>query len=211
MPRGLVIIGGGGHALVVAEAAIAAGAPIAGFLDDDPFAPLSAGAPRADRLGGFDRLDLLRDPAFAWIIAIGDLDARRGLLARLAALDPPPPVSVVHPTAVVSASASIEPGVFVAPGAIVHTRARIGEHAIVNTGAIVEHECRVGVNVHLAPGSVLGGRAAVGADTLVGLGSRVLPGVHIGSRCVVGAGAVVTENVADDRLAIGVPAVSRVR
>ncbi len=209
MGRQLVILGGGGHALVVAEAALAAGDALAGFLDDDPFAPLCSGSPKAARLGGMDALDLLRDPARAWIIGVGDLDARRDLIDRLHALAGASPV--IHPSASVSPSASIGGGAFIGPGAVVHTRARIGEHAIINSGAIVEHECVIGANAHVAPGAALAGRATVGRDSLVGLGARVLPGVAIGARCVVGAGAVVLEDVPEDRVAAGVPASTRVR
>ncbi|MCI0549163.1 MAG: acetyltransferase [Candidatus Rokubacteria bacterium] len=209
MARELVILGGGGHALVVAEAALAAGNSLAGFLDDDPFAPLWTGSPKAPRLGGMDALDLLRDPARGWIIGVGDLDLRRALIARLEGL--PGAASVIHPRASVSPSASIGGGTFIGPGAVVHTRARIGEHAIINSGAIVEHECVIGANAHVAPGAALAGRASVGPDTLVGLGARVLPGVAIGARCIIGAGAVVVEDVPDERIAAGVPASTRGR
>lgn len=211
MTRHLVIIGGGGHALVVADAALAAGDALAGFLDDDPFAPLWTGSPRAARLGGMESLELLKESAGAWIIGIGDLDLRRTLIARLEGLGVPPAASLVHPRAWVSPSASIGEGVFMGPGALVHTRARIGNHAIINSGAIVEHECVIGANAHVAPGAALAGRAAVGADTLVGLGASVLPRVTIGARCVIGAGAVVVQDIPDDRAAAGVPALSRIR
>jgi sugar O-acyltransferase (sialic acid O-acetyltransferase NeuD family) len=209
MARQLILVGGGGHALVVAEAALAAGDALVGFLDDDPFAPLCAGSPKAARLGGMDAVDLLRDPGRGWIIGVGDVDVRRALIERLHALAGAS--AVIHPAASVSPSASIGGGAFIGPGAVVHTRARIGDHAIINSGAIVEHECVVGPNAHVAPGAALAGRATIGRDSLVGLGARVLPGVVIGARCVIGAGAVVLEDVPEDRVAAGVPASTRVR
>ena len=41
------------------------------------------------------------------------------------------------------------------------------------------------------------------------LGQRVtvLPGVRIGARCIIGAGAVVVNDIPDDSLAVGNPAV----
>ena len=50
---------------------------------------------------------------------------------------------------------------------------------------------------------------AIGADTWVGAKATVTPGVTIGARCTVGAGAVVTDDVPDDHLAVGVPARNR--
>lgn len=51
----------------------------------------------------------------------------------------------------------------------------------------------------------------VGADTWIGAKATITPGVTIGARCVIGAGAVVTRDVADDHVALGVPARARPR
>jgi len=199
----IVLVGGGGHALVVVEAACLAGLPLAGFLDDDPECALTAAAPELARLGPLDHY--AAHPRHALFLALGGLSHRRRALDRMRQpLLPPTPI--VHPGAHRSPSAGLGPGVFVGPGAIVHTRAHIRAHCVLNSGCIVEHECELGENVHIAPGAVLGGRVTVGADTLVGLGARVLPNLRIGERCTVGAGAVVTRDVPDGQTVAGVPA-----
>jgi sugar O-acyltransferase (sialic acid O-acetyltransferase NeuD family) len=152
-------------------------------------------------LGKLDELDGTLEPWY--ILALGDLDTRRGLIDRLRAARS---VGITHVTAYVSVSADLKRGVFVGPHAVVHTAAVVWDHAIVNTGAIVEHECEVGENVHVAPGAVLGGRVRVGQDTLIGIGARVIPGVRIGAGCIVGAGATVIRDVADGARVVGVPA-----
>lgn len=218
---GLILIGGGGHALVVAEAAAMSGRPIRGFLDDDAAAALGTaegiltgpGSPvlRIERLGGMaDAADLTRFGRCEVILAIGDLRARRERIAGLGALPKGVKLAtIVHPRAIVSPSATIEAGVFVGPGAVVHTRARIGAHAIINSGAIVEHECRIGENVHVAPGAALGGRVSVEADTLMGIGSRVLPNMQIGRGSTIGAGAVVVRRVGRLTTVVGIPGLDR--
>jgi acetyltransferase EpsM len=215
----VVIIGGGGHALVVAEAAMMSGLRIAGFLDDNPAAPLGAilidhphPFPAPPHLGPIRQLSDLAQKHL--VIGLGDLRTRRAVIRSMSAPAPqgPPaavracPVTVVHPRASVSPSAMMGPGVFVGPMAVVHSRARIGAHAIINSGAIVEHDCVIEENAHIGPGAVLAGSARVGTDTLVGAGARVLPGVAIGAHCTVAAGAVVTRNVPDGRTVKGVPA-----
>lgn len=196
---GLTLLGGGAHAMVVAESALAAGLRLAGFLDDDTDAQIGGLAPRLGTLGEYERITSEGRP---YIIALGDVALRGWLVRRLRA----PGANVIHPSAVVSPTARVEGGVFIGPNAVVHSRAAIGAHAILNSACIVEHDCVIGENSHIAPGAVLGGNARVGAGSLIGLGSRLLPGARVGSRSVVGAGAVVTHIVGDDATVFGVPA-----
>lgn len=218
---GLVLIGGGGHALVIAEAALLAGRPLRGYLDDDPACALAnylgPAGERAPRLGTLADLSTLESLGRCEaIIALGDIRARRALIKALAPSGDSTSLpkglklaTIIHPRAIVAPSATIEPGVFIGPGAIVHTRARVGAHAIVNSGAIVEHECIIGENVHVAPGAALGGRVTVESDTLVGLGSRVLPNLSIGRGSTVGGAALVVHSVGRLSTVIGLPAKDR--
>ena len=193
---GLVLIGAGGHAMVVAEAAAMAGFLVLGAYDD-------ASDAVAFRLLRVKRLGSLRDfKSGPFILALGDLPLRRRTLKGLKAHA----ARVIHPLSILHASARVGDGVYVGPAAVVHTFARIDPHAIINSGAIVEHECQIGENAHIAPGAVLGGRVRVGADTLVGLGARVLPNLSIGKGCTIGAGAVVVGDVPDRATVAGVPA-----
>lgn len=193
------LVGGGGHALVVADAARAAGFTVEAFWDDDPAAVLGEALPRAGSIA--DLADTESDAPL--IVTVGGLASRRNIIDRLGDRMF---ATVVHPSATVSPEARLGPGTYVGAGAIVNPRATIGAHGIVNTGAIVEHECAIGENVHLGPRSVLGGAVVVGPETLVGLGAAVLPRVRIGERCVVAAGAVVTHQIPDRTTAVGVPA-----
>jgi len=206
--RPLILAGGGGHALVIAEAAAAAGFEPVGYLDDDPDAVLGRLPNKVLHVGKIGELDRIADRG--WIMAIGGLAFRGRLIERLAQLELGRGAkTVIHPSAIISPTCSIGAGVFIGPGAIVNARAVIMDHAIVNTGAIVEHECIIGHNSHIAPGAVLAGRVRVGAQTLVGVGARVLPELSIGDRCVVGAGSMVVRSVVDEKMVVGVPARER--
>jgi sugar O-acyltransferase (sialic acid O-acetyltransferase NeuD family) len=215
----LYLIGGGGHALVVARSARSAGLRALSVIDDDASCVacsrlgLMLAGTIAGLAGGSVRLDA---PA---ILCVGTIATRRRLIDVIGA-------SVAFATVAdrsrqvdrVLALEGAQPdpgqprigaGTYLGVGAIVQPFARIGPHCIINTGAIVEHECELGENVHVAPGCVMGGNVRIGDDTLLGLGSRVLPGVRIGRGCTIGAGAVVTRDVADGRTLVGVPARAR--
>jgi acetyltransferase-like isoleucine patch superfamily enzyme len=50
------------------------------------------------------------------------------------------------------------------------------------------------------------GGVVVGAGALIGTGAQVLQYLKIGDGAVVGAGAVVTKDVADQAVVVGMPA-----
>lgn len=205
---GILFIAGGGHALVVADAALAMGLRLGGFYDDSESAALASGEPSSRWLGPIEGLSAKALVGHPWIVCLGDIALRRRVIDRLYGAEEDAR-RVVHPSAVVSPASVVCAGVFIGPGAVVNPRARVLDHAIVNSGAIVEHDCLVAENAHIAPGAVLGGGARVGNDTLVGLGARVLPGISVGQGCTVGAGAVVTRDVPEGATVVGCPARGR--
>ncbi len=46
----------------------------------------------------------------------------------------------------------------------------------------------------------------IGENCFIGAGAKILSGVHIGKHCVVGANSVVTKDIPDYSIAVGVPA-----
>jgi sugar O-acyltransferase (sialic acid O-acetyltransferase NeuD family) len=197
--RPLLVYGAGGHGLVVAEAAAAAGWEVRGFIDD--------GAEDGQTLGGWSVLRPGEEPDAdaAVIVAIGDNGARRRVAERLVQAGARL-VNVVHPTAWVSASARLSSSVYVGPHAAVNGEAEVGDGVIINTGAIVEHHCRIGGFAHVGPGAAMAGRVRLGALSLLGVNAAVRPDAWIGEGCTVGAGAVVVGDVPDGLTVAGVPA-----
>jgi len=212
MQSHIILIGGGGHALVVAEAFMLLNQTIDGCLDDAP-SPLisrvtsgqsSAKCFPVKYLGPVKQLHDFPHPKF---LCIGDLSARASVLAYIAAKPGPAPLwspALVHPAAFVSPSATLGQGTYIGPKAVIHSFATIGPHAIINSGAIVEHQCTIGANVHIAPGAALAGNVSIGPHTLIGLGARILPGRTIGANAIIGAGATVLRDVKDDETVMGI-------
>ncbi|MCW5632648.1 MAG: acetyltransferase [Rubrivivax sp.] len=211
MSPSVIVVGAGGHGVVVADALLAAGVPVLGFTDDDSHrhGQRVLGLPV---LGGDEALAAPDAPGLQLANGIGGTGlartARRGLRAelqrRLEAIGFRF-CTVVHPAAIVSRHAEVGASAQLLAGSVVQPRARIGAGAIVNTRAIVEHDVMLGEFVHVAPGAVLCGGVSVGEQAHVGVGAVVRQGLRIGPGTMIGAGAAVVCDC-DGGVWAGVPA-----
>ena len=204
MESGLVVVGAGGHARVVLEAIRAGGIfRVIGLVDPAPAAPTLLGVPV---LGDDAILPVLRrDGVGVAVVALGSNTLRERIGRRLRELGFALP-AIIHPSALLSPSASTGEGVVVMARAVIGTQTAIGDLAIINTGAVVDHDNRIGIAAHIAPGCALAGDVHVGDRTLIGVGSAVRPGIRIGADAVIGAGAAVVADVADGAVVVGTPA-----
>lgn len=115
-------------------------------------------------------------------------------------------VTLVHPSAVVSPSASLGTGTIVGAGVVVAAHTRVGAHVILNRGTLVGHHTTIGDYATLSPGANVAGRVAIGEQTYVGMGATILDHRSVGRDALVGAGALVTRDVGDRTHVQGVPA-----
>ncbi len=204
--RRYVFWGSAGHAKVVAGLVAAHGGRVVALFDNRDVESALLGVPVFVGEAGFqawassgERLD-----DFYALVTIGGAHGRERLAIqeRLAArglrIEP-----LLHPTAVVAASARLGAGTQVLAQAIVAADARVGAACIINHRASVDHECVLGDGVHVAPAATLCGLVSVGDGALIGAGAVVLPRLVIGADAVVGAGAVVTRDVPAGAIVIG--------
>lgn len=84
----------------------------------------------------------------------------------------------------------------------------IGDHCRIAHGCSFVSEDHVFEDPHtpIWKQGKLPGPITVGEDVWLGAGAKVLRGVSIGKGCVIGAGAVVTRDIPDYSIAVGVPA-----
>jgi sugar O-acyltransferase (sialic acid O-acetyltransferase NeuD family) len=192
----LTIIGAGGHGKVVADTAEACG------FDDVRFVDI--GWPARRQHGRWPITGLphagLEGPLFC---AVGDNRTRAKLFYDLDLGQSP---TLVHPSAVLSPSASLGAGTLVVAGAVINADAKLARGVILNTMSSVDHDCTLDDFVHIAPGAHLAGNVYVGARSMIGIGAVVREGVQIGADVMVAAGAAVIHDIEDGARVGGVPA-----
>lgn len=194
----LIIIGGGGHAKVIADIATANGYNILGFLDDNDAACEFSGI---KRLGKIEDCVKYSDKA-KFIIAIGNNTVRKNICQKY----PLHFATLIHPSAVISKYSQIGEGTVVMPNAVVNSHSKIGKQCIINTAAVVEHDNQIGDYTHLSPNAALCGTVKVGEMCHIGAGATIINNTSICDNVVVGAGAVVVKDITENGTYVGVPA-----
>ncbi len=114
--------------------------------------------------------------------------------------------TLIHPTATVSKKSTVDEGTSLNIGCIVAGFTRVGRYVQVNRGVTIGHHTVIEDYVTIQPGVNLAGNCHVGRQTYIGIGATIVDGVKIGAHSVVAAGAVVTKDLPDRVLAMGVPA-----
>ncbi len=194
-----MIVGAGGHAKVVAEAAQLSGWQIVGVLDD------ALGKSIYD----FPYLGLVSDAKTTqntyFVIAMGANYAREKIKTQLG--NRVNWATIVHPRAIVSPKVKIGAGTVIFAGAIVQPDTVIGEHVILNTGSRVDHDNTIADFAHVAPNAVLTGGVELEEGVFVGAGAIVTPGVKLKKWCTLGAGAVaIRGEYLENQIYVGNPA-----
>jgi sugar O-acyltransferase (sialic acid O-acetyltransferase NeuD family) len=171
----LILVGAGGHARPVAEAAVDNGHEVV--------ACAAKNQPDWLDVPMFGDDDQLPASLMGFVMGLGGVDPeglrRRLELFRRYTAHALVPVPLIHSRAFTAADAVVAEGGIVLAGAVVNAGARISEAAIVNTGAIIEHNAEVEAGAHVAPGAILLGAARVGSCAMVGAGAVVLPGATV--------------------------------
>ena len=196
----LSIIGAGGHACVIAEAAEEVGFAVKGYFADTA----SEHSVLGKWLGNDSVLVQMNDDmklalGFGFVSAEG-AKARKLAIDRLSHLEIE---TLIHPKSMLSGSADIGKGAFLPAGSIISSFATIDKYSIVNSGAIVDHHCQIGENSHIATGARICGGVVVGRDVLVGAGSVIKQGVSVGDGAVIGAGTTVLGDIGPSEIFLG--------
>ncbi|USD62241.1 acetyltransferase [Vibrio sp. SCSIO 43140] len=103
--------------------------------------------------------------------------------------------TVIADSAFVSPYSKIETGAQILPMAVIQTGATVGCHSTINTSALIEHDCKIGSYNHIAPMATLCGQVTTGRGTYIGANATVIQSIDLGEDVIVGAGTTVTQSL----------------
>lgn len=104
-------------------------------------------------------------------------------------------LSYVHPSAVVSSSATLGRGSIVLAGSVVEPFARVGENSVIWTNCTVAHHAVIGDHCWIAAGTIISGHTEICHNCFVGVGCTVTNRVTVREFSILGAGVTVTRDV----------------
>lgn len=140
-------------------------------------------------------------------IAIGNPILRKQIYDRFTALGGEFTSTISIDSKIGTFDVQIGNGANILSGSIFSNGVTIGIGCIVYYNSIITHDCVIGDFVEISPSVTLLGRCSIGSYCQIGSNATVLPNIRIGKNVIVGAGSVVTKDVPDNCLVVGVPAV----
>lgn len=139
-------------------------------------------------------------------IGIGNSLLRKKMYDKFSALGGTFTSTISPEARIGSYQIEIGAGANILPGVVISNSSIIGKGCIVYYNSIITHDCTVGDFVEIAPSVNILGRSAVGAYSQIGSNATILPDLVIGKNVIIGAGSVVTKDVSDNCIVMGIPA-----
>jgi sugar O-acyltransferase (sialic acid O-acetyltransferase NeuD family) len=143
-------------------------------------------------------------PRDRFILAIGDMDARRRSVEAITAKGGQF-ISLIHPSSFVARTVKLGRGVIVYPFATVSNEVVLGDYAKLNFYASAGHNAIIGKYCLLAPYATVNGFGVLEDEVYLSTHSTVAPVVRVGFRSKVSANSAVMKTVPAESLVHGVP------
>ncbi len=208
MNNRIIVFGSSGHARSIAVVLELLNYEIVGFIDS--FQPKGSRVLNYKTIGDET---ILKNCLEVYgtnnvVVGIGDVFNRQKVVQKINSINSDiifP--SIISPKSCVANYTSIGQGTVVLSNSFVNVESTIGEFCVINSSCIIEHNTIVGNYCSISPGANIGGNVTIHDNTFIGSSATIIQKRTIGKNCVVGAGAVVTKDIPDNVLAVGMPAV----
>lgn len=97
-------------------------------------------------------------------------------------------------------------GNIIAAGVSLTCNIEIGNFNLINLNSTIGHDSKIGNFNVINPISSISGNVKINDYCLIGTGANILQQLSVGNNAIVGAGAVVTKDVKDNKVVVGIPA-----
>jgi acetyltransferase EpsM len=201
--RKIIIIGAGGHAAELRDyighmQKLGTEIQVEGFLDDDANAYAAYGYAEPF-LGSIADHKVRTDVDY--LMGIANIKYRRPIIERFEAAGASFR-GLIHPTVLLSPSATLGRGVIISHNASVGPKVIIGDHNIINSRCTIGHDTVMGKYNFVSPQVAFSGHTTVGNENMIGVNSCTIPGLVIGNNNVIAAGTVLYKHVGDGQTLI---------
>jgi sugar O-acyltransferase (sialic acid O-acetyltransferase NeuD family) len=199
----VIIIGAGGHGAEIDDYINLSNKTlqsefykIAGYIDDDPdsYSRYKFSGPY---LGSIKNHQIRKDCHY--VIGIANLEFRKSIV-NLFLEKGAQFLTLIHPTAFISSSATIGTGVVIGPMANVGPNVSVGDFTIINSRSSLGHDTKVGAFNFISPNVCFSGFTVIGDNNLFGINSATIPHVKVGSNNKIMAGMVLDQDVGDNQV-----------
>ncbi|MDD3915338.1 MAG: hypothetical protein PHF76_11920 [Bacteroidales bacterium] len=200
--KNLIILGAGGTAFDLVDIAVAMNKKkkiwrILGFLDDNPNL-------KGKKIYGYPVLGSITDSkkysdAF-FVSSIGDAyrPKLRKMVREKVPFDNTRFASLIHPTAVISETATVETGAIIYSNVTLSGAVHVGHDVFLCGNTFLGHECVIGNHCVLSVGNYLASDVHVGDCCYLGVGVMIRHQMVIGKNCLIGMGTKVVKSVPDN-------------
>ncbi len=216
MKKKIIIIGGKGTAVVIAEQVIDAierfnyNAELIGFAFDDPEMTTVLDYPiLCHSYEVMEKYGKDEDVEFIYQLYRPDLIKVRSELRDSFNIPLEKFHNFIHPSVYIAHSATIGHGNVFLANTVVNSHAVIGNFNTFNSGDLIGHDTIIGDSNFCAAQVCIGSGLHIGNMNFFGLNSSLRNELHIGNECIVGMASNVTKSLNDKAVVYGNPAKGR--
>lgn len=142
-----------------------------------------------------------------FIIGIGNPKLRKKIADKFTELGGELTTVISTHAEIGSYNVQIEQGCIIMGGVRISNDVKIGRGTLVYYNSVITHDVRIGNFVEVSPGGNLLGRCTIEDLCHIAAGSIIFPDITIGKKSIIAAGSVVRDNVPDNTMVAGIPAI----
>jgi sugar O-acyltransferase (sialic acid O-acetyltransferase NeuD family) len=114
--------------------------------------------------------------------------------------------NIIHKSCYVDKTTLIGNGNVILPGCIIDKDTTIGNNIFFNPGCIISHDNLIEDHTFFGPGVKTSGFVKIGSCCFLGTGTTIIDNISIKDHIKTGGGALITRDISEAGLYIGVPA-----